>query len=103
LDKEIQDAVRWAHELQPYWLAALAGFIKYLQRFLTKPAPPWEWSVVAIQVLTSILAGKVTSLVCHGAKIDPDYTTAAVALAGWGGAKVIEFLSKKLGTNETTP
>ena len=97
MDKETADAAQkilgfaWA-----FGIAALAGFVKYLQRFRGDDAAQWKWIQFAVQVFTAGFVGLVTTWLLSGWNVPDALRTFAIAVAGWGGGETIDFFQQVL-------
>lgn len=76
-------------------IAGLAAVVKYVQRFTATPRPAFDWIVFAIQITTSVLAGFIASWLFNAWNADPNLAKAAIAIAGWGGAEIIEAAERR--------
>jgi|SRR6185312_11633190 len=97
MDKETADAAQkvlgfaWS-----FGIAALAGCVKYLQRYRADDAPKWKWLQFAVQLLTAGFVGLVTTWLLAGWQVPDSLRTFAIAVAGWGGGETIDFFQQLL-------
>jgi hypothetical protein len=92
LDKESTDVglkILWA-----FGVAALAGFISYVQRFLQEPPPPWSWKIAGVKVSTAGFVGLLTGWLLSGWNVPENYVYFAMGVAGYGGGETIVFFQQ---------
>lgn len=93
MDKETSDALKygWA-----FGVAALAGLVSYVQRFLQEPPPPWSWTTAGVKVLTAGFVGLLTGWLLSGWSVPQNYVYFAMGVAGYGGGETIVFFQQVL-------
>lgn len=92
MDKETSDVfakLGWA-----FGIAALAGLVSYLQRFLQEPPPKWSWQVASVKVLTAGFVGLLTGWLLSGWNVPQNYVYFAMGVAGYGGGETIVFFQQ---------
>ncbi len=78
-------------------IAALAGFVNYLQRFTGDDSPDWNWIAVTAKVFTAGFVGILTHWLLTGWGINENHENLvnfAIAVAGYGGAETIAFFQQ---------
>lgn len=91
MEKETGDV--FAKVCIAFGIAAVAGLVKYAQRFTLPPAerPRWEWGVFVIKGVTAGAMGVLTFWLLSGWTTNENYIHFLIAIAGWGGAETGEF------------
>ena len=94
MDKDTSDA------LQKFGLyigiAAFAGFVSYLQRFLQDPPPPFKWFQAFVKAATAGFVGVLTGWLLSGWNVPQNWIYFAMGVAGYGGGETIVFFQQVL-------
>lgn len=77
-------------------IAAFAGLVSYIQRFLQDPPPPWSWIQACAKVLTAGFVGVLTGWLLSGWNVPQDWIYFAMGVAGYGGGETIVFFQQVL-------
>lgn len=94
MDKETSDAVtKWAI---PFGIAAVAGLVSYLQRFLQDPPPAFSWFQAFIKVVTAGFVGLLTGWLLTGWNVPQTFVWFAMGVAGYGGGETIVIFQEAL-------
>lgn len=77
-------------------IAALAGFVNYVQRFSGDNPPAWSWLVAITKIFTAGFVGLLTHWLLSGWNVGEGYVNFAIAVGGYGGAETIAFFQQVL-------